>query len=345
MPAAERFLLQRDWREQLRKTLFAALRLAFGAAILLYLWRSGAIRFRDLDKLVAQWPLSLAAIAVLFFDVYLMALRTSILLRAQDLHLPISTAVRLTLVSSWFAIFSPGAAGGDIAKIFYATRDSAGRRAEATTVLLLDRAIGLFSLLLLPLFFTPFFLAELRASEPLRQLFLFTAALSAVALLAFVACFFNDPFRNILANNAPTPDSKRGRLLRALDTLRFFRRHSGTLALSLLIALFDNCLVIVTAALALMILNPTLLSSKLALVVPLGTVANSIPLTPGGLGVGEAAFDKVFALAGLSLGAQTLVCTRLWKLVAAIPGLLLYLRGVGSISLQPNRTHPPVQQP
>jgi len=108
----------------------------------------------------------------------------------------------------------------------------------------------------------------------------------------------------------------------------------GTLLLSLVIAILDNCLVIVLAALALLILNPGGLSSKLALVVPLGTVANSLPLTPGGLGVGEAAFNKVFALAGLSLGAETLVCSRIWKAIAAIPGLLIYLRGVGPVSLR-----------
>ena len=45
-----------------RSTVFAVLRFAFGVAILLYLWKSGALHFRDFAKLIAQWPLSLAAI-------------------------------------------------------------------------------------------------------------------------------------------------------------------------------------------------------------------------------------------------------------------------------------------
>jgi len=314
------------------------LRLAFGLGILLYLWKSGAIHFRDLEKLAAKWPLSVAALGVLFLDVYFMALRTSLLLRAQNFHLPIVTAVRLTLVSTWFAIFSPGAAGGDIAKVFYATREAAGRRAEITVVLLLDRAIGLFSLLLIPLLLVPFLLRALQAAPQLRQLLAFTAALAAIALLGFVLCLFNDPLHSALAKRNPPPDSKRGRLLRALNTLSSYRRHAGTLLLCLLVAIIDNCLVIAVAALALLVLNPAGVSSKLALVVPLGTVANSLPLTPGGLGVGEAAFNKVFALAGLALGAEALVCSRLWKLIAAIPGLLIYLRGVGPIALRKQGT-------
>jgi hypothetical protein len=113
-----------------------------------------------------------------------------------------------------------------------------------------------------------------------------------------------------------------------------YRTHAGTLLLSLAIALVDNCLVILVAALALLALNPAVLSAKLSLVVPLGTIANGLPLTPSGIGVGEAAFNKVFALAGLCLGAEVLVCSRIWKFIAALPGLFIYLRGVGPVSLR-----------
>ena len=74
-------------RPHVRTTFWAAIRLAFGVAILVYLWRSGAIHFRDFDKLLTHWPLSLAAVAVLFLDICLMAMRTSLLLRPQEMHL------------------------------------------------------------------------------------------------------------------------------------------------------------------------------------------------------------------------------------------------------------------
>jgi len=330
--------------ERFRAVLFAILRLAFGVAILFYLWKSGVLHFRDFSRLVSAWPLSLAAIALLLLDAFLMALRTSLLFRPQNLHLPIGTATRLTLVSSWFAIFSPGAAGGDVAKIFYATRQAAGRRSEITVVLLLDRAIGLFSLLLIPLLLTPFFLSALRDAQQLRQLIVLTAAIAAIALAGFAFAIYNSPLRKMFLGGNPRPDSKTGRILRALDTLSIYRKRTSTLLLSLCIAIVDNFLVILVAALALRVLNPAALSSKLSLVVPLGTIANSLPLTPGGIGVGEAAFSKVFALAGLSLGAETLVCTRIWRVLAAVPGLLIYLRGVGPVSLHgaPN-TSPPKQ--
>ena len=316
-----------------RTIFWTAIRLAFGIAILLYLWKSGAIHFRDFDKLLTQWPLSAVAVAVLFLDLYLMALRTRLLLRPQELHLPMATAVRLTLVSSWFALFSPGAAGGDIAKIFYATRQASGRRTEIAVVLLLDRAIGLFSLFLIPILLTPVFLSALQNAPQLRQLLAATSIIAVITLLVFIFAVFNDPIRDRLVRRNARPESTQGWLLRALTTLSSYRNHTGTLLLSLFIAIVDNALVIVVAALALLILDPALLSAKLALVVPLGTIANSLPLTPGGLGIGEVAFNKVFALAGLSLGAEALVCSRIWRAIVALPGLFIYLRGVGSIRL------------
>jgi hypothetical protein len=63
----------------------------------------------------------------------------------------------------------------------------------------------------------------------------------------------------------------------------------------------------------------------MALLIPLGFVANALPLTPGGLGVGEAAFDQLFQLAGFSGGAVALLGWRLLMLLIGLPGLVVYI--------------------
>jgi hypothetical protein len=45
----------------------------------------------------------------------------------------------------------PGAAGGDLAKLYYASRKNEGRRAVVAAVLLFDLVIGLLSLVLISL--------------------------------------------------------------------------------------------------------------------------------------------------------------------------------------------------
>jgi uncharacterized membrane protein YbhN (UPF0104 family) len=62
-------------------------------------------------------------------------------------------------------------------------------------------------------------------------------------------------------------------------------------------------------------------------VIPLGLLANGIPVTPGGLGVGEAAFNQLFRMSGLSGGAEVLLGWRLLSLVGAAVGLVFFLKG------------------
>ncbi len=71
--------------------------------------------------------------------------------------------------------------------------------------------------------------------------------------------------------------------------------------------------------------NPAGASRLMALLIPLGFAANGLPLTPGGLGVGEAAFDTLFQLAGFTGGAVALLGWRMLMLLLSLPGLILYL--------------------
>jgi uncharacterized membrane protein YbhN (UPF0104 family) len=59
----------------------------------------------------------------------------------------------------------------------------------------------------------------------------------------------------------------------------------------------------------------------------LGFAANSVPLTPGGLGVGEVAFDSLFRIASINGAAAAMLSWRILLMALAPAGLALYLRG------------------
>jgi hypothetical protein len=77
-----------------------------------------------------------------------------------------------------------------------------------------------------------------------------------------------------------------------------------------------------------LVVNPSGLAMKMCLVIPMGYIANSLPLTPGGLGVGETAFNALFDITGLRGGAEALLCWRIWSAFVGILGLIFYLRGL-----------------
>jgi glycosyltransferase 2 family protein len=310
------------------KVLLTFVRVGIGIGLLVYLAKSGIVDLRALSKLLTAWPITLGAVALLLFDVLLMASRLSWLFRPQGLHLSLRMALQLTLVGFFFTTFLPGAAGGDIAKLFYATRENSGRKTVVITVVILDRVIGLFSMLLLPLLFAPMFPKLIQSVFVLRYL-LVTAAFLAVCLLAvFLVCLRNQSIINLLGRNVFGFSKWRSLAIRALETIKIYRRSPGTLVAALGASMLANLSLIGVTALGMLVVNPSGLAMKMCLVIPMGYIANSLPLTPGGLGVGETAFNALFDITGLRGGAEALLCWRIWSAFVGILGLIFYLRGL-----------------
>jgi len=311
-----------------REAVWAIVRLAVGIALLVCLAKWRLIDFGELIKLFTAWPITLAALALIFLDIFLMSIRLCWLFRPQGLHLPLLRSLDLTLVSSLFATFLPGAAGGDIAKLFYAAKENKGQRAEIVTTVAFDRAVGLFSILLLPLLFAPLFMPLIGSVPALQILLAITAMLAAGMLAAFLLCLFSYAWVIRAAKWISRALPVRELPERVVASVAAYRGRWGVLCASLAASLAANLTLIAATALAIYLISPSSLSLKLCLVVPMGDVANSLPLTPGGLGVGETAFGALFRIAGLRGGAEALLCWRIWRAMVGLVGLAIYLRGV-----------------
>ncbi len=315
----------------LRKALVLLLRLAFGVGIIFYLAKSGQIDLSSLGRLGHAWTLTFAAVGVLFLDILFMSIRASLLFRSARLTLSLSNSVQLNLIGFFFSTFLPGAAGGDIAKLVYATKENRGRRAEVATVLVLDRLVGLFSLILLPLLFAPFFPGLLRSVPVLKRILYLDGLLGAAMLFGSALLMFFTPVRTWLASLLGRWPGIKSLALRVIDGLVAHGKARATLFYALLLSLLANLALIVVTGLGLYAVAPTSFSSRLVLVAPMGHLVNSLPLTPGGIGVGETAFNALFDLAGMDGGAETLLCVRLWNFLVGLLGLLVYIFGVARV--------------
>ena len=310
-----------------RRIIFALLRTALGIALLAYLGLSGKIHWGALWGLARAWPVTLMAFLILWLVVTLMAWRLALLLKPLGFNLQLSSAVRLTLIGFFFSTFLPGSTGGDLVKFFYAARENPGRRTEVATVILLDRAVGMFAVLLLPLSFAPLFPKLLHSNRFLSSL-LWLAALSAAAMLAGLLVCFSSRVSNsrlLLWIFQSLPGGTH--LKRIVDTVRAFRHRVGTLIGTTLLALVINLLGTAVILLAGRATNPKGFAWGMVILIPLGSLATSLPVTPGGLGVGEAAFDALYRQAGLTGGGESLLGWRLLRLLIGVFGLVFYLQG------------------
>jgi glycosyltransferase 2 family protein len=307
--------------------LFAIFRTAIAIGLLVYLGVSGVISWSALHGLATSWGLTLAALVVLAVDVCVIAWRLCVLFKPRALYLSLFSSLRLTLMGIFFNVCLPGSTGGDVIKIYYATRDNHGRRTEVATIMLLDRAIGMFALMIWPLLVAPLFPQLLRSLPILRFLLWAAAAVSCVMFVGMLvgsmervrhSRFVAWTFRKLPLGSYAE---------RVFDTIHAYRHNLTTLLAAVGLSLLAHTMTIGGTLLAAQAMNPSGFVWQMSLLIPLGFLANSLPLTPGGLGVGEAAFDRLFSMAGLTGGAEALLGWRILMVIMGLPGLFFYLQG------------------
>jgi hypothetical protein len=304
--------------------LSATLRFGIAGLLMAYLIHSAAIDWDAFGGFVAYPELVAAALAMLSVSVVVTAMRLPILLRAMGFGLGTLPAIQLTLMGMFFGLFLPGSASGDAAKIYYAVSNQArGTRAELATVVLFDRAIGMWAMFAMPFAALPFFYPAVSGSEEIRTLLLFCGAVFVAGGVMLGAVLFApagwvDRARSLLSIEL---------IWRVIDAVRGYRTHLRAIALAFLVSIGAHSAAIGTTAFVAGAVAPESQVAELALVVPLGFVANALPLTPGGIGVGEWAFHRLFEAIGLDGGAEVALGWRLGILCAALVGGLLYARG------------------
>ena len=310
-----------------KKVLFSIFRMVVGIALVLYLWQSGAINWAAMAGLVTQWEIALAIIVLLLLDAVALGWRLRVLLDPLGFHIPLLSAFRLTMIGVFFNSCLPGATGGDLVKIYYATEGNPGRATEVGTIVLLDRAVGMFALMVLPLLLLPFF-PDLSAKSAALRAVLWTVAGIAAAIVTGTLMFFSERLRKSAAVEWAIRRLPLGRYIGIIyDTLHAYRAHPSPLFNAVGISLLAHTLTVSIAMLSALATHPGEFAWKMCVVIPIGFAANALPVTPGGLGVGEAAFSKLFALAGMSSGAEALLGWRVLTLLISPLGLVYYLQG------------------
>ncbi len=322
--------------ERSRRILFGVVRLGIAAAVLWFLATTGRVDWRSLRGLREHWALTLLALVLLFIAVVLISQRVCLLFRPRGLRLSLHDSLGLSLIANLFTLVLPGG-GGDIVRLFFTTKDAAGRRTEIGTLLLLDRVMGLLALTLFPVLAAPLCIPLLRQSTALRTL-LGLAAISSAAIILVIAVSTS---RRARANRGVQWVLRtfplRGYPARMLDTMQSFRTRLGVLAGAVAISLVAHaiCMGIVWMLVSMTQAGSSAADPAIPFLASLGFVANNVPLTPGGLGVGEAAFESLFRLAGLDGGAEAMLAWRLLLAGLAPLGLWYFVRGRAAAGVVP----------
>lgn len=312
-----------------RQRVWSFVRLAIAIALLAFLAGSGVIEWPRLRGLLHAWPLTVAALALLFVGMVMASWRFCILTQAQGLRVSLANSVRLTLIGNAANLVLP-TVGSDLIRLWFASDGHSGRRTEIATIVLVDRVLGLVGILLLPIALAPFFPTVVVASPVILWILGVSTAASLAILAGILVALSRRGIASAPVQWALRTFPLRGYPRRILDTIHAYRRNGGALALAVAWSVLANLCAAACIACLQLATHPGSAALLGAFLTSLAFVLNNVPITPGGIGFTEAAVASLYGIAGLEGGAETMLGMRVLFFLLAPVGVFLYFRGVRS---------------
>lgn len=267
---------------------------ALGLALLAALFIWGQIDLTSLAQLAGDLPAIVSCLVLLLLTLPLAAVRWGILLRALGAPISFLNLLHFVGIGVLTNMFLPGNMGGDAVRGLYAWRSIGSTGDRVAVSVLADRAAAVFAVLFLSLTFSIFNWRRMLEVPALAALGVSTI-IAVIGSVVAIGALFAAP-RLVASFEAflsrwPSVVSlfRRGReiivTLRA-NPLALLAAFGLAVAIQILMA-------IAVAVLANALKIGTLDAADFMLAAPLTIAVNALPLTPGGIGVGEAAFDQI----------------------------------------------------
>ena len=302
-------------------------RLGVSAALLYFVLRS--IDLTAFSGRVASMNPAWLALALIVYAAQQQMIgvwRWDRLLRAQLVEVEKKKLAESIWVSMFFNNFLPSNIGGDVVRITDTARQ-AGSKTLATTVVLVDRALGLTALLVVAA--VGAFVARLTGMNVPGSRWLWVACAAVVAAAILVIAmpdFVGHLLAPVRALKKPWVTERAQRLEEAVMR---FGKAPGVLA-----GAFGAAIIVQIAIVAFYLLTAKGLSVPLplllgAVLIPVSLAVQMVPISINGFGVREAVFAFFFRRFGLPADAAvalSLVSTGMVMVLSLVGGLLFVKR-------------------
>lgn len=300
------------------------LKISFAAGLVSWLVLTDRFRLSELTTFLQPNHL-IVGFSLLGVHLFIVSERWRFLLTTQGHMLKRIQSWRLTLKGLFFNFAVPGGVGGDVMKAFYLQKDSGVSRAIAYSSVLIDRVIGLYTFVILALIGI---LIEMQQLP--NQISILSNLLLWVGLI-FLA--LSSGF--IFIAKVPIPDrfkddlGIKGKIFRFSAACSLYVKQPSTLIKSIGYTVAAQ---MITLYFFSWFLNDIMLEPvswpTLFFIVPLGFMLMAIPLTPAGVGVGQAAFYflfHTFSNKTIQSGSAVITAFQLLLFVWGLVGAFYYL--------------------
>lgn len=283
------------------------IKLAFATALIVYLVRSGKLDFSLVTQVLKtnRW---IYALLIIIAQIMINAFRWKQLIEVKSAGpVPLLKVFSVTWIGLFFNSFLPGAVTGDFVKVYYAKKlDNSLTKTYLLLSAFMDRFLGLMGLLMLMGFFSLIQYGELSArSSQLKNLIHFNGLMFLAAVGMLSTIFVGKKIQNLILSLVKKVPVLGNRVAHAFEQVWLMGSNPIAVLKCVLLSLCGQSLNI----LGFWVVTSPFYSEPLSFLnvftfVPLGLIATAIPITPAGIGVGHAAFDKLFQFYNIDGGAS-----------------------------------------
>lgn len=252
----------------------------------------------------------------------------------QGIDLSFFRTLLPTYLGIAFNTVLPGSVGGDFVRLYYVLKKFPQQKSNAVLAILIDRVVGLMGIFVIACLLAPYYLDVFRQNTTLYYLLLVCVSVCVAGAILFLALalLLSEKIGvvNWLVRKCHSLPWLKP-LTALIQAVQIYRNAKLVILESMSVSILTQLLLLVVVVmLSNMMGLPklSLLDYMLALVI--GQVANLIPLTPGGVGIGEAAFANIILVLhpGMTAAYATIFfALRLLSTLAYLPGVFIGIFG------------------
>lgn len=241
----------------------------------------------------------------------------------QNIDLSFLKTILPTYLGIAFNTVLPGSVGGDFVRLYYVLNKFPTQKSQAVIAILVDRIVGLLGIFIIACLMTPFYLKIIKPDSALYYILIGCIGIFAAAMLFVVFSWF---LLSLLHKFKWMT-----KFVSILEAIRVYRNSKKVVLETLMVsAATQVLLLIVVLMLNNMMDLPSISIFDFMLALVVAQVANLVPLTPGGVGIGEAAFANVLLILNPEVNAAyatIFFALRLISTAAYLPGVFIGIYG------------------
>lgn len=312
-------------KEFVKNSILNLVKLSLAIALIYWLIERDYFNWEDLKIILNPFTITLSTVLV-FLSFIFLSIRWKTLLDVQSVVTPFPRVLKFTLIGVFFNHLITGQLSGDVAKVYYLIREHPNKKLQIISTTVVDRIVGIYVMIALGVLGIVLDYPEIKNNSQLVLISKSLIMIFVAASLFFYLIFSNKVHSIKWVENLFLKNSKLNELSNTLK--RFFENKKVFYKVVSLTAAAQLCAICTLYFFGVELGYSHISISAYFFLCSVGFIVSALPISPAGIGVGQAAFFMLFNLylgQKSSLGPALITGIQFVTILFAIIGSVLYL--------------------